>query len=262
MVTDAPQPPVWRMDDTGTGIRRSNHAVGPAIAQLVPSFRKLMAKNCPAPEAYEGETVATDAYRSITLPVGWEVSSKPRLIGYVYKCVNQRAVDTTIGLYERGTNLSRRDEGALKTVFNHCANQKLPRLIYDCAWEKSFAYRNDELRRMRVEQQMKDLSGVFGSTRMGDNQFTISNRALNLATRFHIEKVEVQNLNGFPVIFVEGYTCNVNDGSLECYLAGIFIAKEDQRGMHVHEVFLQSSDKMNFIANKSVFKKVVASIQW
>jgi hypothetical protein len=204
----------------------------------------------------------TSGFETISMPDNWqmkEMGVAPP--GYLFRADAPKAADTHISVYSRGRSLNSDDQHAIKSAIDSA--QGKPKLLFDSSWDVNGTYKNDPARKQAVEQQMKSLAGVLGESQLGDNQFTNNKRPPDPgAPVFHIERAEVQNINGKQVLAIEGYYPSIKDGSPERFFTGIFAPKDEGGGTVVHEAFLQSNDKMQFVANKAPFRKTLNSIHW
>lgn len=116
------------------------------------------------------------------------------------------------------------------------------------------------------------LSAVLGTSMVGDNQLSNPYKLPDpRAPIFHIEKMELKNLNGKTVLAVDGHFLQVNpDGSLKTNAAGkpvlssytgIF-APKDSRAQSIEEIYMLSGDKDDFQKNKATFNRMLRSISW
>ncbi len=116
------------------------------------------------------------------------------------------------------------------------------------------------------------LTAVLGTNLVGDNQLSnLYKHPDPRAPIFHLEKMELKNLNGKIVLAVDGHYVQTNgDGSLKTDLAGkpmqssytgIFAA-QDSRAQGIEEIYMLSGDQDNFQKNKPVFNRILKSINW
>ena len=116
------------------------------------------------------------------------------------------------------------------------------------------------------------LSAVLGTSMVGDNQLSNPHKLPDpRAPIFHIEKMEMKNLNGKMVLAVDGHFLSFNaDGSLKTDAAGkpmlssytgIF-APKDSRAQSIEEIYMLSGDNDDFQKNKVTFNRILKSIGW
>jgi len=238
----------------------------PLIEAIMPSLTTnsdtvLIAKGDKATAQMDkAETLSTTGFKSIDLPDGWnvkELSAPPP--GY---CHEAKSGNASITLFSTGRSLGEDAEAAFRKTIDSAAGKT--KMLFDSTWEKSPSYQNDPARQKQIADQIKELRGALGHTQLGDNQFTNQAKPPDpKAPAFHIDRLEVQTVNGKQVLAVEGHYTSIKDGSPERYYSGILAPTEnDDRATTIHQVSLESADKMNFMANKAPFRKTLSSIEW
>ncbi|GEM_PF-1454195 len=116
------------------------------------------------------------------------------------------------------------------------------------------------------------LDAVLGTTLVGDNQLSNPYKSPDpRAPIFHLEKMELKNLNGKIVLAVDGHFGQVNaDGTVKTDAAGkpmqssytgVF-APKDSRAWGIEEIYMLSGDKEDFQKNKAIFNRMLNSVSW
>jgi len=208
----------------------------------------------------QGTLKVSAGHHTVDMPVAWNVAEHHTPRGYMITCQPPNEDRARVSLYNLGRTLPEADAEVFQALLKSIAQQRIARLIYDSNWEKLGTA--TDVRMGQVQEQIKSLTRVLGPL-VGDNQFANTDFSPEAhAPTFHIERVELKNLNGKPVLSVEGYSC-MEDGSPARFFAGTYVAEEvADHGSTVHQIFLEAEDKMRFVANKASYRKIVDSVEW
>lgn len=229
--------------------------INPLIVQLFP-------ENDSAIKASMQNSVKTDGISRIDLPSDWTVNRRNSGIGELTVAAPRGAQgETEISVYNRGRPLPQSDSQAFDAVLENVERTGVGRLLFDSSWGDYL--NNDPNRREEIGRQMQTLSGVLGRTQLGDNQFTNSRKHPDpQAPSFHVERVQVELINGRSVLSVDGYMPSPADGKPVRYFTGIFAPNPTSQGTYVNEVFLQATNRSDFLAKKVPFLQTLQSIKW
>lgn len=109
--------------------------------------------------------------------------------------------------------------------------------------------------------QIKSLSEVLGRSLLGDNQYTNKvNYPSNAAPLFHINDAKILQVQGKPVLAIEGSSMDSSGRPTELYRGILMPGGKD--GKHINELFFSAPDQKEFAAHKSSFSKAMKTIKW
>ena len=171
---------------------------------------------------------------------------------------NPAQPDVTIGLHSTGLPV-----GAGGEVLEKLLNGTSAKLLFSNKWEQKPGWQPNSDREKAAAKLVKELTGVLDPDSVGDNQLSNSKKPPDpLAPITQLSKLEVRTVSGKPVLLAEGYFENLKTGDPQKYFSVVYAPMKTSAGVEIHIAALQANNNTAFTANKSVFQKSLASIEW
>ncbi|MDR3616372.1 MAG: hypothetical protein P4L53_22620 [Candidatus Obscuribacterales bacterium] len=200
-----------------------------------------------------------DSIASIQLPAKWIKFEQNTQLCDATMFRHSTIESTQISLYGSRKPLDEQSSNAFKQVLN--AALPSPRIIYS---EKMQTNTEENI------EAVKELSGAFGRTRVGDNQLSSSP---SRRPAFHLDTATVETVNGKKVIAVDGWFTQLDDyaeikmggnGPLKRRYSGIFFEANTDPDARpkIKELYLLADDDIAFTSNKAAFRTALKSIEW
>ncbi|MBC7997241.1 MAG: hypothetical protein IAF58_04830 [Leptolyngbya sp.] len=205
-----------------------------------------------------------ELFGSMTVPSSWQLDSDNSNSGGGYRhTFNYPNQDVELAVSGRNAPLSDKDGKSFHKLLTDNPDLRNSKVLYDKSWDTDPKFKDDPARQQALKEMMKNLTNVLGPSHMGDNQFV--NRAGptdKYAPAFHVDRLELKNVNGKTVLAAEGYFVNNKTGKPSSHFSGIFAEKRTEGGSIVNQISLQSGDKFAHEANRLTYEKTLKSVTW
>jgi hypothetical protein len=200
-----------------------------------------------------------DGIASIQLPSTWFRIEQNTALADATTFRPSTIDKTQISFYTGTKPLNEQSIEAFEQVIN--ADLPIPRIIYSEALQEDY--------KANI-QTIQDLSRVFGSTTVGDNQLTSST---SRRPAFHLETAKVETVNGKNVVAVDGWFTQLDDyaqikmdenGPMKCRYSAIFFETNSSKdsASKIRKLYLQADESISFASHKAVFRTALKSIEW
>ncbi|MBI1272255.1 hypothetical protein GC174_17650 [bacterium] len=227
----------------------------------------VLAQSDKAGQKVNDQTYATPGvFGEITMPSNWDLTRRggngaPNF-DYLYTFKPPAAQgDVEISILNRGGALSQAGARGFNELLEQNKDITAPRILFDKSWP------SNDPRAIRGAELIRDLAEVLGRNHQGDNQFT-NNIPFGSARApgFHIDRMELREVNGKVVLSIEGESKNKLTGATAAHFSGIYAPNRVERFRsdvtEVHQMYLYSADGAAFSANKPGYNRALRSIQW
>ncbi|MBE7446598.1 MAG: hypothetical protein HS132_15740 [Planctomycetia bacterium] len=235
--------------------------------------RKAPAEVAVLAQAFQGGAIAFGAnpqmkeytdvldFKKFAAPATWMRGTENSNIGQRTKITFQPSMqsDLEISAYYRGLPIGEKSGQAFHDLIAANSNLNAPRVLFA---EKLDPVGTTLAPSAAEAELLKSLTDVMGISTTGDNQITNPHKPPHpYAPAFHVESVQLRPVNGTSVLEVEGAFVD-DQGKPRNYYKGVFLDFDRTTGRHIHQVFLQGSDKTAFTQNNVSYEASVNSLVW
>lgn len=190
--------------------------------------------------------------KKIIAPPGWTKSDHSDAIKIALELEPKTQREVRIGLLSWRRGISEQSWAYFKALIIANSNLNSSRLLFT----------DKGLPDAKAIENVKALTRVLGINHAGDNQITNSRKPPDpQAPVFHLERLELQSLNGKTVLFARGYFINIH-GKPTTFSSGVFARHQRDKVNEVYQVYLQAPDKASLQRNRQIFENTLKSIQW
>lgn len=210
------------------------------------------------------EINTNEVFGKVSVPSSWLPESDTSHSGGGYRySFNYPNQDVEIAVSGRNAPLADRDGKFFHQLLNDNANLKNSKLLYDKSWENDPRFKDDPAKQQALRGLVRDLTNVLGPNHLGDNQFVNTAAPTDKnAPAFHINRLELKNVNGHTVLAADGYFVNNKTGKPSSYFSGIYAEKRTDGGSIVNQITLQSGEEIAHQANRLTYEKTLKSVTW